>query len=121
MANGLTPLSAFAIPLTANEPARAAPTANATGLASFLSDISISCLWSWSVSSLRLTPGLKISGRLVFFEREPVAGLDAPSDGIAQPFPDPVDFPKLGRPITDDGDAAFSYRDDDAVDVFAGQ
>jgi hypothetical protein len=45
MANGLAPVSALATLVIANAPANAAPTANATGLTSFLSVISISYLW----------------------------------------------------------------------------
>jgi hypothetical protein len=45
MANGLAPVSALAIPPSANVPANAAPTANATGFATCLLDILISYLW----------------------------------------------------------------------------
>jgi hypothetical protein len=44
IANGLAPVSALAIPVTANDPASAAPTAIATGFAICFLDISISYL-----------------------------------------------------------------------------
>jgi hypothetical protein len=46
IANGLAPVSTCAASTAPKEPANAMPTANAIGVATFFSDISISYLWS---------------------------------------------------------------------------